>query len=329
MMNTAQKITGWPPKKRLTAARSSFETEALLRDCRVSTVCASARCPNLSECFSKGTATFLLLGDTCTGACGFCSVKKGEAAAPDPQEPWRIAEAVKRLGLKYAVITSVTRDDLEGGGSGEFAKTINAIKSLSPTTKVEVLAPDFNGQKSALETVLGGGPEVFGHDIETVRRLYPIARRGVSYDTSLDLFKVARRIRPSLLTKSALLAGLGESQEEIIDTMRDLANAGCDILMIGQYLRPSMANLPVVRYLSQEEFDRLRKIGEGMGFRHVSAGPFVRSSYRAEEVYNEVETSLRGREAAEAIPKVASEAKQSSDCFVGLRPPRNDDKEGR
>ena len=288
MINSAQKTTGWPPKKRLAAAGLSFEIEALLRDCRINTVCESARCPNLNECFSKGTATFLILGDTCTRGCGFCSVKKGKPISPDPREPWRIAQAVERLGLKYAVITSVTRDDLEDGGAGQFATIISAIKGLSPETKVEILTPDFNGSKPALETVLSGGPDVFGHDIETVRRLYPVARQGASYDSSLGIFRMIKDMRPSLLTKSALLAGIGESEEEIIETMRDLASAGCDILMVGQYLRPGKSNLPVVRYLSQEEFDNFKRIGEVMGFRHVNAGAFVRSSYRAEEIFKRV-----------------------------------------
>jgi lipoyl synthase len=196
-----------------------------------------------------------------------------------------MAEAVRRLGIKYAVITSVTRDDLEDGGAGQFARTISTVKGLSPETKVEVLTPDFNGRESALATVLNGEPDVFGHDIETVRRLYPVARRGASYDTSLGLFRTVRQMRPRVFTKSALLVGLGESEEEIIETMGDIKSAGCDILMIGQYLRPGKTNLPVVRYLREEEFAEYKRIGEDMGFRHVSSGAFVRSSYRAEEIY--------------------------------------------
>ena len=304
------------PKKRLVADGSLCETQGLLRDFRINTVCGSAQCPNLNECYSRGTATFLILGDTCTRDCGFCSVKKGIPIPPDSQEAWRIAGAVKRLGLKYAVITSVTRDDLGDGGAGHFSRTIRAIKSLSPDTKVEVLTPDFNGCKAAIEIVLSGEPDVFGHDIDTARRLYPAARQGASYDISLGIFSMIKEMRPLLLTKSALLAGLGESEAEMIETMADLRSAGCDILMIGQYLRPGKVNLPVARYLSPEEFERYERIGEGMGFRHVSSGAFVRSSYRAEEIFREVAASLRGREAAEAIPKVASEAKQSRDCFV-------------
>lgn len=263
-----------------------FETEALLKESGVSTVCASALCPNQNECYSKKTATFLILGETCTRACGFCSVGKGAPFAPDPQEPRRIAELVRRMALRYAVITSVTRDDLEDGGSSQFIKVIEAVRSLSPDTKIEVLTPDFMGDSRAIRTVLSASPDVFGHNIETVRQLYPAARKGADYDTSMGIMKLVKEITPSQLTKSALLVGLGESQGEVVETMRDLRAAACDMLVIGQYLRPRKSNLPVVRFLGQEEFDRYRKIGEEMGFCHVASGPFVRSSYKAEEIYN-------------------------------------------
>jgi len=260
-----------------------------LAELGLGTVCESALCPNLNECFSRKHAAFLILGDACTRACGFCSVRKSAPQPPDPSEPLKVSEAVKRLGLDYAVITSVTRDDLPDGGANQFVKTIGAIRLFSPTVKIEVLVPDFGGEIRSIEAVLDAGPDVFGHNIETVRRLYPIARPEADYARSLELLKFVKALAPRQVTKAGIMLGLGEAEEEVIDTFKDIRRTGCDILTIGQYLRPRAGNLPVRKFYAPEEFERYRRIGEKeLGFRYAASGPFVRSSYQAEEIFEEI-----------------------------------------
>jgi lipoic acid synthetase len=257
--------------------------KSLMREHGLHTVCEEARCPNRGECFSRGTATFLLLGDVCTRACGFCDIRNGRPAPPDPLEPSRIRSAVERLGLSFVVLTSVDRDDLADGGAAHFAETIRSVRSLQPVPGVEVLTPDFRGRLESLETVLAAGPDVFNHNVETVPRLYATVRRGARLDRSLLLLSRAREIAPEITTKSGLMLGLGEREEEVRELLVRLREASVDIVTIGQYLRPSLENLPVEEYVAPEVFERHREFGERLGFRHVFAGPFVRSSYRAEE----------------------------------------------
>lgn len=254
-----------------------------LTDNSLNTVCDEARCPNRAECFGRGTATFMILGDRCTRDCGFCAVRHGEPAAPDAQEPSRVAAAAKALGLRYVVVTSVTRDDLEDGGAARFAATVGEIRREIPDAGVELLVPDFEGDASALDRVIESRPDVLGHNIETVRRLYPGVRRGASYERSLE---VLRRIAESRLvhhTKSSLMLGLGESREEVEEALSDLKRAGVGIVCIGQYLRPSPDHLAVERFVPPREFDDLKRHALAAGFDRVFSGPFVRSSYRAEE----------------------------------------------
>jgi lipoic acid synthetase len=247
------------------------------------TVCQEANCPNRSHCFDSGTATFLILGDVCTRGCGFCNVKRGVPLPVDEDEPKRIAEAVRIMELEYAVITSVTRDDLEDGGAFMFAQTIREIKQRMPGCKVEVLIPDFAGSIQSLKTVLSASPDVLNHNLETVRRLYLKVRKGADYQRSLELLSNAKKIDRSIITKSGMMVGLGESQEEIVELMKDLRRAGCELLTIGQYLSPSENHLPVSKFYHPDEFSELKIIGERMGFKHVESGPVVRSSYHAKE----------------------------------------------
>jgi lipoyl synthase len=240
------------------------------------TVCEEARCPNRSECFSRGTATFLLLGDVCTRACGFCDIRNGVPTRVDPEEPEKVVDAVRSMGLRYVVLTSVDRDDLSDGGSAHFARTIRAIG-------VEVLTPDFRGSRASIAELVEAHPDVFNHNVETVPRLYVTVRRGARLDRSLGLLTAVKEIEPAMTTKSGFMVGLGETFEECLDLLRRMKGAGVDIVTIGQYLRPSRENLPVVEYLHPSVFEALRRDGEAMGFRHVFSGPFVRSSYRAEE----------------------------------------------
>lgn len=262
--------------------------KGLMRTHGLKTVCEEARCPNMTECFSKPTAAFMVLGDRCTRDCGFCAVSPGAPLPPDPEEPRKVALAAKEMGLKYVVITSVTRDDLPDGGAAHFADTIRELKSLIPSVGVEVLTPDFGGREGPLITVLASGPNVFNHNVETVPRLYGTVRPGADYARSLGVVRKAKENVPGLDTKSGLMVGLGESREEVIDVMRDLRDAGCDIITIGQYLRPARVNLPVAEYVTPGEFQRLKEEGLGMGFRHVASGPLVRSSMNAGEVYQDV-----------------------------------------
>jgi len=253
------------------------------------TVCQEARCPNVADCWGHGTATFMLLGSVCTRACKFCAVATGNPrGALDPTEPDRVAEAVARLRLEYVVLTSVDRDDLPDGGAGHFARAVRAIKARAPWVRVEALTPDFRGDRRAVATVMDSGLDVFANNVETVRRLTPRVRDPrASYDQTLQVLAFAKEYRPDVLTKSSLMLGLGETDEEIRQAMRDLRSVGVDILTLGQYLRPSPSHLPVERYVTPAEFDRYREWGYEEGFVEVFSGPLVRSSYRAERVFKE------------------------------------------
>ena len=257
------------------------ETMATVRELGLHTVCQEARCPNIGECWGHRTATFMLLGDTCTRNCGFCAVKHGRPLAVDPAEPLRVASAVARLGLRHVVVTSVNRDDLADGGAAHFAATARAIERLLPGCRVEVLVPDFQGNLASVAEVVASPIDVFNHNLETVPRLYRRARAGARYARSLAVLEAARRAREGLLTKTGLMLGLGETQEELASVFRDLRSIGCDILTLGQYLRPSGEHLPVERYVPPEEFTALGAEALALGFRHVEAGPLVRSSYHA------------------------------------------------
>ncbi|MFW5747457.1 MAG: lipoyl synthase [bacterium] len=275
-----------PPWIRVRASYSPEldRTEKLIRDLSLHTVCDEATCPNRSECFGKGTATFMILGDVCTRNCTFCDVAGGEVQPPDPSEPKRVAEAASRLGLNHAVVTSVTRDDLPDGGAGHFARVIRELKAKSPDTDVEVLIPDFLGSEEALRTVLDAVPDVLNHNLETVPRLYPEVRPEAGYRRSLDLLHRAKRTAPEILTKSGIMLGLGEEEDEVTAVLEELRAAGCDIVTIGQYLAPSKGHHPVVEYVFPEVFERLRTRALDMGFRAAASGPFVRSSYHAAEL---------------------------------------------
>jgi lipoic acid synthetase len=255
----------------------------VMRSHGLHTVCEEARCPNRGECFARGTATFLLLGDVCTRACGFCDIASGKPAPIDPTEPWRVKSAVEKMNLRFVVLTSVDRDDLPDGGAAHFAATIAALRTLAPLPGIEVLTPDFLGRFDSLRVVVDAKPDVFNHNVETVPRLYPSVRRGARVDRSLGLLSAAKILDPGLTTKSGFMLGLGEREEEVRALLERMREASVDIVTIGQYLRPSRENLPVVEYVHPEVFHRHREFGERLGFLHVFAGPFVRSSYRAEE----------------------------------------------
>jgi lipoic acid synthetase len=257
--------------------------KVLVRQLGLHTVCESAACPNIGECWNQRTATFMILGNVCTRRCGFCAVLKGPPLPVDYDEPRRVAEAVARLRLRHAVITSVNRDDRKDGGAELFALTIRAIRERVPECRVEVLVPDFQGSHAAVDLVLEARPDVFNHNVETVPRLYRQVRLGARYERSLDILAYARRRCPDLVTKSGLMLGLGETTEEVLAVMRDLAERDVNVLTLGQYLSPSPAHLPVARFVPPEEFAELAEAGRRMGFRRVIAGPLVRSSYHAAE----------------------------------------------
>jgi lipoic acid synthetase len=262
------------------------------------TVCLSAKCPNLGECFSRGVAAFMIGGSTCTRTCRFCGVRHGRPDPLDPAEPSRVAESVRKLGLKYAVITGVARDDLPDGGASHYAATIISIRKNLPDTQVEALIPDFQGSETALRTVLDAGPDILNHNIETVKRLSPKIRSVATYEKSLDVLRASGKIAPEIPVKSGLMVGLGESREEVIETLEDLLDAGCRIVTIGQYLQPRAGReIPVERYWTPAEFEDLRAIAEGMGFDGAASGPFVRSSYFAEQLAG-IAQSKRVRENA-------------------------------
>ena len=261
------------------------EMTKLMRGLELHTVCESAECPNRAKCFGEGTATFMILGDICTRNCTFCAVTKGKPLPPDPEEPEHIVAAVKKLGLRYVVITSVTRDDLPDGGASQFAQTITAIHKYDPSIIIEVLVPDFKGSLSALQTVIDAQPTVLNHNVETVLRLYPEVRPKANYKQSVELLKQAKVIDNGFFTKSGLMLGLGETHQEVIEVMADLRQASCDILTLGQYLQPSLKHHGIVRYVTPEEFEEYQHLGEGMGFSSVVSGPLVRSSFHAAEAY--------------------------------------------
>ncbi len=259
------------------------EVYGLVRAEKLHTVCEEARCPNIGECWGAGTATFLILGDTCTRSCGFCAIKTGRPGVLDLMEPERVARTIQRMDLTHAVITSVNRDELPDGGAAIFARTILRTRALSPGCSIEVLIPDFRGVRSALEAVMAARPEILNHNMETVPRLYRTVRPQAIYPRSLDVLRWAKELDPSVLTKSGIMVGLGETWEEIEALLRDVVEIGVDILTVGQYLRPTEAHLPIIRYYAPEEFDRIRERGLDLGLRWVEAGPLVRSSYHAEQ----------------------------------------------
>jgi lipoic acid synthetase len=281
-----------PPwlKKRIPPFRDLQKVKSILSETDLHTVCQEARCPNLGECFSRGTATFLILGRVCTRGCGFCAVERDAPARPDEAEPERVAQAVQKMGIHYVVITSVTRDDLADGGASSFAETIRAIRALNPKIDIEVLVPDFKGDLRSLKAVLKECPEVLNHNIETISRLYPRVRPLADYKRSLNLLKRSKEDCPHIPTKSGFMLGLGETQEEVLELLRDLRGVGCDFLTIGQYLQPRQDRLPVVRFIPPEEFEEYKRMGEKMGFRAVASGPFVRSSFHASEMYENTKT---------------------------------------
>jgi len=273
-------------RRRLPSDPAYQQVSRLLREGVLHTVCQEARCPNQFECFSHKTATFLILGDRCTRRCRFCAVEHGPSGPPDPGEPQRVADAAARLGLRYVVITSVTRDDLPDGGAEAFARTIRAVKERIPEARVEVLIPDFQGSRDALYRVLDAGPDVLNHNLETVPRLYETVRPGARYDRSLELLDRSRRHAPHIPTKSGLMLGLGETDDEIGQTLRDLLDVGCRMLTLGQYLQPSREHLPVDRFVTPEEFAQWKQRALQMGFQETASGPLVRSSYHAKELYS-------------------------------------------
>ena len=258
-------------------------TGNVIRDLRLETVCESAKCPNRTECWSQRTATFMILGNVCTRPCGFCSVPKGKTEALEADEPERVAEAAHRLGLKYVVITSVTRDDLPDGGAEHFYRSVLAVRERTSAT-VEVLTPDFLGNRQAIDRVIAARPEVFNHNTETVPRLYHRVRRNADYRRTLDLLRQVKSADPGMTTKSGLMLGLGETVEELLDVLADLRAVGCNILTLGQYLQPTPDHLPVERFVPPEEFDEIGNLARRMGFSLVASGPFVRSSYHAGEM---------------------------------------------
>jgi lipoic acid synthetase len=282
-------------KVKLPSHKNFFYVSNTLKKEKLNTICQSAKCPNIAECWSQKTATFLILGEICTRRCAFCAVEKGFPSPPSPDEPSHVAEAVSLLGLRYAVVTSVTRDDLYDGGASFFAATIRAIKERTPGVKVEVLIPDFNGDEKALEQVFRAQPDILNHNLETTERLYPqLNRPSKNYNRSLDVLKKAKKM--GAVTKSGLMIGLGEKKEEIIQSLSDLKEAFCDLLTIGQYLQPSKTHAPVRKYYSPLEFEHLKRIALSFGFRDVESGPLVRSSYKAHKMYNSIQEKAKGIE---------------------------------
>jgi len=281
-----------PPRPRLPAwlrlklpSSDTFaRTRNLLGDLRLHTVCESARCPNHWECWSRGTATFMIGGDRCTRSCAFCAVTTARPLPLDPDEPARVAQAARQMGLRHVVITGVARDDLPDGGAGHFRHTIEAVRALCPGTAIEVLVPDFQDKDDAIDTVLAARPDVFNHNIETVRRLTPTVRSRATYERSLSVLRKAReRGTPGIFTKSGLMLGLGESHAEVLEAMADLRSVGCQVLTLGQYLQPMAGNLPVIAFITPAEFSDYAQQARRMGFIHVASGPLVRSSYHADD----------------------------------------------
>jgi lipoyl synthase len=267
------------------------DLKRIMRTLDLHTVCESARCPNMGECWEHGTATFMILGDICTRACGFCAVPSGRPVGPpDENEPLRVAEAAARMGLRYVVVTSVNRDDQPDGGAHIFAHTITEIRNRIPGCKIEVLIPDFRGDWQALDAVLAVKPDILNHNTETVPRLYRQVRKGALYERSLELLRRSKQTHPDVATKTGMMLGLGEQKDEVLSTMQDLAAQGTNILTLGQYLQPTREHLPVVRFVHPNEFAAFKHLGEQMGFKHVEAGPLVRSSYHA---FDQAEAAVR------------------------------------
>ncbi|HPP30504.1 MAG TPA: lipoyl synthase [bacterium] len=257
------------------------EIKKILRGLNLHSICEESMCPNISECFKKKTATFLILGDICTRNCRFCSVKKGVPLHPDNNEPERVAEAVRLLGMEYVVITSVTRDDILDGGAGIFKKTVEEIRKTGFSGRIEILIPDFSGDEKSIETVIDSSPDVISHNIETVKRLYPVLRDKADYERSLSVLKKIKGLKPTQKTKSGIMLGLGETEEEILNTIQDIASTGCEFLSIGQYLSPSIKSYPVKKYFSPAEFNYYKEKAYSYGFRYVESGVYVRTSYNA------------------------------------------------
>ena len=281
-------------KVRAPGSPSYLRLKGLMRELKLHTVCEEAQCPNIGECWHHGTATFMILGDVCTRACSYCAVAHGRPEAVDAAEPSRVANAIKVLGLNYVVITSVDRDDLPDGGAAIFAETIRETRARLPACRIEVLIPDFQGNETALRTVLDAGPDVLNHNTETVPRLYRMARSGGRYARTLELLQRSRQYAPTIPTKTGLMVGLGEEREELIATFRDLRNVDCQVLTIGQYLRPSAAHAPMVRYYHPDEFLDLKEVALELGFVHVESGPLVRSSYHAHETADAYQRAAAG-----------------------------------
>jgi lipoyl synthase len=283
VLNQRPRLPEWLRLK-LPTSDTFTRTRSLLDELKLHTVCESARCPNHWECWSKGTATFMIAGDRCTRACGFCAVATARPFALETDEPGRVAEATRRMRLRHVVITAVARDDLPDGGAEHFRRTIDAVRSANPGIVIEVLTPDFNDLDTSIDAVLAAGPHIFNHNLETVRRLTPGVRHRATYDRSLSVLrKVKTKRGDTIHTKSGLMLGLGEREEELLTAMRDLRSVGCDILTLGQYLRPTSKHLPVVEFIPPSKFADYRRAGEGMGFVHVASGPMVRSSYHADD----------------------------------------------
>jgi lipoyl synthase len=276
---------------KLPTAGTFAHTRSLLEELKLHTVCESAKCPNHWECWSKGTATFMIAGDHCTRACGFCAVSTAKPLPLEPDEPGRVAEATRRMKLKHVVITAVARDDIADGGAEHFRRTIEAVRALNPDTIIEVLVPDFLDRDDSIAAVLAANPHIYNHNLETVRRLTPCVRHRATYDRSLSVLRKVKEIRgSSIYTKSGFMLGLGEREEELLAAMEDLRGAGCDILTLGQYLQPTLRHLPVVEFVPPGRFAEYGKIAEQMGFVHVASGPMVRSSYHADEFNPSVRT---------------------------------------
>jgi len=285
MVQVKRKLPEWF-KVSAPTSNNFYELKNRLKKANLNTVCEEAACPNIGECWDKKTATFMILGDICTRACSYCNVKTGRPTELDVFEPSRVANTVFQLGLKYAVVTSVDRDDLADGGAKVFSMTISQIKKINPSCKVEVLIPDFNGNLESLKTILFSKPSVLNHNIETVPRIFKKVRPKGNYLQSLKLLTRSKEIQPEIPTKSGMMVGLGESRKEIKKTMKDLRSVSCDLLTVGQYLRPTNKHHPIIRFYSPAEFNEIRKDGINMGFKHVAAGPLVRSSYHADEQHN-------------------------------------------
>lgn len=278
-----QRLPDWV-RRTVLNTEENRQVRSILKEQKLNTICESGRCPNKGECWARKTATFLLMGPLCTRTCKFCSVNKGLPDDLDDQEPFRVAEASRQMGLKHVVLTSVNRDDLPDQGANHFARTVNALKELIPDVAVEVLTPDFQGREDCVAIVLAANPVVFNHNIETVPRLYRKVRPGSKYTRSLAVLETAKRLRPEIPTKSGLMLGLGETEAEVLEVLHDMRGSGVDILTLGQYLRPTRDQLPVYRYLTPEEFTMLGDQASKLGFQMVHSGPLVRSSYHAEEL---------------------------------------------